>query len=155
MDESHYRDTYQSINETRCWFEKAINSRKCKCTLMERFNLADREGVRCSRKEGQLQCHSWLETLREKAIFALQLTRVDGPLPHAKEVKIQLGGMLGVQAALDPELAEADTVDDIHASLTDAIQKYGSIEQFPFAEIMQTVVLIEGRTTRRKDRPKK
>ena len=155
MDEAHYRDTYKTINETRCWFEKAINSRKCKCALMERFNLADREGVRCSRKEGQLQCHAWLEVLREKALFALQLTKMEGPLPHAKEVKVQLGGMLGVQAALNPELAEAEAVEDIHTCLTDALRKYGSIEQFPFPEIMQTVVQIEGRTTRRKDRTRK
>jgi len=154
MDETHYRDTYRSINETRCWFEKAINARKCKCSLMERFNLADREGVRCSRKEGQLQCHTLLETLRQKAIFALQLTRVDGPLPHAKEVKIQLGGMLGLQSALHGELTESETVEDIYNTIEQGIARYGNIEQFPFVEIVKTVVQIEGRTTRRKDRSK-
>lgn len=154
MDEIEYRDTYRTINETRCWFEKAINSRKCKCALMERFNLADREGVRCTRKEGQLQCHALLASLREKAIFALQLTKLDGPLPHAKEVKVQLGGMLGLQTALHPALSEADTVEDIHGSIEEAIEKYASIEQFPFVEIVKTVVQIEGRTTRRKDRRK-
>lgn len=154
MDETHYRDTYRSINETRCWFEKAINARKCKCSLMERFNLADREGVRCSRKEGQLQCHTLLETLRQKAIFALQLTRVDGPLPHAKEVKIQLGGMLGLQTALHAGMSAAETLEDIHACIEEAVEAFGSIEQFPFVEIVKTVVQIEGRTTRRKDRSK-
>lgn len=152
MDEIEYRNTYRTINETRCWFEKAINSRKCKCALMERFNLADREGVRCTRKEGQLQCHALLASLREKAIFALQLTKLDGPLPHAKEIKVQLGGMLGLQTALHPALSEADSVEDIHGSIEEAIEKYASIEQFPFVEIVKTVVQIEGRTTRRKDR---
>ncbi|MDH5183312.1 MAG: hypothetical protein OEX12_05420 [Gammaproteobacteria bacterium] len=154
MDETEYRDTYQTINETRCWFEKAINSRKCLCARMERFNLADREGVRCTMKEGQLQCHALLAALREKALFALQITKLDGPLPHAKEVKVQLGGMLGLQAALHPELSEADTVADIYACINEAIEKYTAIEQFPFVEIIKTVVQIEGRTTRRKDRRK-
>lgn len=154
MDETQYRDTYRSINETRCWFEKSINSRKCKCARMERFNLADREGVRCTMKEAQLQCHTLLETLRAKALFALQLTRVEGPLPHAKEVKVQLGGMLGLQAALQPEFTDAETVDDIHGIIQLGLQRYGGIEQFPYAEIVQTVVQIEGRTTRRKERNK-
>ena len=152
MDETQYRDTYKSINATRCWFEKAINSRKCKCALMERFNLADREGVRCTRKEAQLQCDALLANLRSKALFALQMTKVDGPLPHAKELKVQLGGMLGLQTSLQPELSEADTVENIHATIEQAIAEFGTIEQFPFVEIVKTVVQIEGRTTRRKDR---
>ena len=152
MDETQYRDTYSSINETRCWFEKSINSRKCKCARMERFNLADREGVRCTQKVAQRQCHELLQTLRGKALFALQLTRVEGPLPHAKEVKVQLGGMLGLQAALHPELTEADMVEDIHGIIQQGLQKYARIEHFPYTEIVQTVVQIEGRTTRRRQR---
>jgi hypothetical protein len=149
MDESQYRDTYRTINETRCWFEKSINSRKCRCGRMERFNLADREGVRCTNKEAQLQCEQLLKLMREKAIFALQMTKLDGPLPHAKEVKVQLGGMLGLQKALHPELADADEVDDIHATLAEAIEHYGAIESLPYEQIVQTVVQIQGRPKRR------
>jgi hypothetical protein len=150
MDENHYRDTYRTINETRCWFEKSINSRKCRCSRMERFNLADREGVRCTHKEAQLQCERLLHLMREKAIFALQMTRLDGPLPHAKEVKVQLGGMLGLQKVLHPEFAEAEEVDDIHGTLTEAIERFGDIEALPYEQIVQTVVQIQGRPTRRK-----
>lgn len=150
MDEHHYRDTYRTINETRCWFEKSINSRKCRCVRMERFNLADREGVRCTNKEAQLQCEHLLRLMREKAIFALGMTRLDGQLPHAKEVKVQLGGMLGLQKTLHPELAEADEVDDIHTTLEEAVTRFGSIEALPYEQIVQTVVQIQGRPTRRK-----
>jgi len=149
MDEHQYRDTYRTINETRCWFEKSINSRKCRCARMERFNLADREGVRCTNKEAQLQCEHLLRLMREKAIFALQMTKLEGPLPHAKEVKVQLGGMLGLQKTLHPELSGADEVNDIHATLEEAVARYGSIEALPFEQIVQTVVQIQGRPTRR------
>jgi hypothetical protein len=148
MDEHQYRDTYRTINETRCWFEKSINSRKCRCSRMERFNLADREGVRCTHKEAQLQCEQLLERLREKAIFALQMTRLEGPLPHAKEVKVQLGGMLGIQKILHPELSEADEVDDIHDTLSEAVTRYGDIESLPYEQIVQAVVQIQGRPRR-------
>jgi hypothetical protein len=151
MDENQYRDTYRTINETRCWFEKSINSRKCRCARMERFNLADREGVRCTSKEAQLQCEQLLKIMREKAIFALQMTKLDGPLPHAKEVKVQLGSMLGLQKALHPELAAADEVNDIHGTLLEAIEHYGAIESLPYEQIVQTVVQIQGRP-KRKDR---
>jgi len=150
MDEHQYRDTYRTINETRCWFEKSINSRKCRCARMERFNLADREGVRCTNKEAQLQCEQLLHRMREKAIFALQMTKLDGPLPHAKEVKVQLGSMLGLQKTLHPEMADADEVNDIYATLQQAVKYYGSIEALPYEQIVQTVVQIQGRPTRRK-----
>lgn len=149
MDEDNYRDTYRTINETRCWFEKSINSRKCRCARMERFNLADREGVRCTHKEAQLQCEQLLQQLREKAIFALQMTKLDGPLPHAKEVKVQLGGMLGLQKLLHPELDGADEVEDIHGILEQAVGAYGSIDALPYERIVQTVVQIQGRHRRR------
>ncbi|MBD3670734.1 MAG: hypothetical protein HUJ29_08160 [Gammaproteobacteria bacterium] len=149
MDENQYRDTYRSINETRCWFEKSINSRKCHCARMERFNLADREGVRCTNKEAQLRCHRLLEVMREKAMFALQMTRVEGPLPHAKEVKVQLGGMLGLQKTLYPDMADAEEVEDIQQIVSEAVARFGGIEDFPYEQIMQSIVHLQARPRRR------
>jgi len=140
MDEEQYRDTYRRINETRCWFEKEINSRRCTCALMERFNLADREGVRCTDSQAQGRCAEFLKTLRIKAIFTLQLTKVDGPLPHAKEARVQVGGMLGLLALQSGgETAPADAIPDIHALLQWAVAEYGGLEQFPYPRLVQAI----------------
>ena len=52
MEEKEYKNTYQSINERRCVFEKTINSRRCTCKQSQRFHLADREGIACKSASG-------------------------------------------------------------------------------------------------------
>lgn len=151
MDEDQYRTTYHRINETRCWFEKGINSRRCTCKLMERFNLADREGVRCTDAEAQKRCAEFLRTIREKAIFTLQLTKVDGPLPHAKEARVQVGSMLGLLSLQRDEDALAeDEVPDIYALLEWGTTKYGSLELLPYPQLVQAIAQVQTRNRRKK-----
>lgn len=150
MEEDQYRETYQSINPCRCVFEKSINSRRCHCSLSHRFCLADREGVSCTVDLAQKRCQSLLQILRSSAIFAMRLTRIDGALPHGKEVKIQNGGLLGLQRLLDPEYDTKTGIQDIHQLISQAIEKYRSMDAFPYDEIVKQIVRFEGRTRRAK-----
>ncbi len=149
MDETEYRSTYHAINELRCVFEKAILSRRCACTRCNRFHLADREGAACQSPGAHQRCHQLLQQLRQKALFALKLTHLEGELPHAKEIKVQTGGLLGLQAALRPE-QPAIRVADVDGLLMEALQHYPSLAALPYPRIMQSVVGFEGRKRRRR-----
>ena len=148
MEENQYRETYHSINPCRCVFEKSINSRRCRCSIAHRFCLADREGVSCTVDLAQRRCQSLLTALRNSAIFAMHLTRIDGALPHGKEVKVQNGGLLGLQLLLDPDYQTEHGISDINQLLSQAIQRYQSIDAFPYDEIVKQIVRFEGRTRR-------
>ncbi|MGD2137136.1 MAG: hypothetical protein PVJ66_01850 [Gammaproteobacteria bacterium] len=149
MEEQQFRDTYNAVNRRRCVFEKAINSRRCSCDKSQRFNLADREGVACKTASGNALCTELLNTMRSKARFALHLTRADSPLPHTKEIKVQTGGLLGLQALLHPDLADSLQVGNIIGLLDTAIRRYGRLGDLPFDRIVQAVVKFEGRSKRR------
>lgn len=149
MDETQYRQTYRTVNERRCVFEKAINARRCSCALSQRFNLADREGVSCNSEPAVKRCNQLLELLRKNANFALQMTNVPGPLPHAKEAKVQIGGMLGLQKLLHPQMAEEELVPDINALAEDALQHYHSLANLPYSEIVKSIVTFDARPRRR------
>ena len=148
MEENEYRNTYHSVNPTQCVFEKSINSRRSQCSLAHRFCLADREGVSCTSNTAQQQCHGLLTVLREKARFAMKLTKVDGPLPHGKEVKVQMGSLLGLKKLLDIAGQENLEISDIHHLLDLAVKKYAGEENIPYDQIMQEVVRFEGRRKR-------
>lgn len=151
MDENQYRQTYRDVNQRRCVFEKAINSRRCTCSQARRFNLADREGVACTSDAANVRCRHLLEQLRRNASFALQLKAVAGPLPHAQEMKVQIGGMLGLQQVLLAGLAaagNADRVEDIAALAGQAEQRFGTLDQLPFTEIVKSIVHFEARPRR-------
>jgi len=144
VEEDKFRTTYRSINERRCVFEKAILSRRCACLCATRFYLADREGVACDSAPSHRRCSQLIRLLRENAKFALKVTTIDGELPHAKEIKVQSGGLLGLQHVLRPDL-NAENVIDITGLTTLGERTFGSLEKFPYREIVKTIVAFEGR----------
>jgi hypothetical protein len=149
MDENEYRSTYHKLNQSRCQFEKTLLSRRSTCSRGKGFNLADREGVSCQSPAARERCAVLLETLRENARFALHLTEIDGALPFNKEIKVQTGGLLGLQKLLDPESGAAEKAEDIYSLISRAEQKYGSLSAIPYCEIMPSIVSFEGRKRRR------
>lgn len=145
MDEQEYRDTYNAVNERRCVFEKTINSRRSTCEKSRRFHLADREGIACTSATGNALCIELLNHMRSNARFALHLTTADGPLPHAREIKVQTGGMLGLQTVLFPEKAAHPNVENIIGLIDKALQDYQGFDQLPYDVIVQAIVKFEGR----------
>ena len=147
MDETEYRSAYQDINPTRCVYEKSINSRVCNCSCAKRFNLADREGVSCNSPQAQKICVELIGVLREKARFVLQQTSIDGPLPHNADIKIQNGGVKGLVKLMDNPTCNEQ---DIHRVILGALEKYQSLEQLPYSDIMQEIAAYQGRRRSRK-----
>ena len=150
MEEDQYRDTYRQINPLKCVFEKAINSRRCQCNAAHRFCLADREGVSCTDKDTHRHCLALLDAVRNNALFAMRLTRVDGPLPHNKEMRVQIGGLLGLQKLLHIKPKANIEVADIKPLITRVLAQYGDIAQLPFDQIVQQIVHYEGRSRRQR-----
>jgi hypothetical protein len=148
MEEQEYKATYNAINERRCVFEKTINSRRSTCTKSHRFHLADREGIACNSASGNALCSELLPRMRSNARFALHLTSAGGPLPHAREIKVQTGGLLGLQALLHPERAAQGNIDDIIGLIKTALQNYQGLDKLPYDVINQAIVKFEGRRKR-------
>ena len=151
MEEKEYKETYHSINQRRCVFEKTINSRRCTCNQSQRFHLADREGIACKSATDNALCIEFLNSMRSNARFALHLTSADGPLPHTKEIKVQTGGLLGLQALIYPHRATDTNIENAIGLIDAAIEKYSSLEKLPYDILVQAIVKFEGR----KRRPRK
>ncbi len=149
MDETEYRSTYTYVNQQRCKFEKSILSRRSMCRHAHRFCLADREGVACQHQDSLTLCERVLAQLRQKAVFALKLTRIDGPLPHAKEVKVQTGSLIGLAQLVNSSHQQDDSIEDIITLIETAIDKYGHIDQLPYDEITRGIVQFRSRRGRK------
>lgn len=148
MDEQEYRSTYNSVNPTRCVFEKAINSRVCNCSKSVRFNLADREGVSCNSDQALERCKELLQSLRENSRFALQLTMTDDKLSHNAEIRIQNGGMKGMAKLIN----ESDINEqDIFSLVKTAVDKFQSISALPYQVIIREISSYQVRRRRKKD----
>lgn len=116
------------------------------------FRLADRHGVGCTDTVKQLNCKAFLDHLRQQTRFVFKID-IDGPLPHNKEIKVQNGGMLGVQKVLLNDIEHTECVEDISGLMLKSIEVYGSIESLPYNLIMPSVSTYKTRPKRQ--RPKK
>lgn len=153
MDEEEYRSTYNRLNPNRCIFEKSITNRRCDCQLKKTFRIATREGTACKSERAMKRCTNVLDAMRQNARFSLKVTIINGPMPHNKELQVQAGGMLALQTltANNQELTEVQkTVVNIHQTMKKSLNEYGTIEQFPFGEIVKGIVKYQSRPKRNK-----
>lgn len=149
MDNEIFRRTYHSINERFCPYEKSILTNNCDCSLARRFCIAEREGVHCSSNAAQTQCLQVLELMRRQARFALKATDERAALPHAKAMRVQVGGLRGLRAAMAPNEPVPAHIEDIHAIVEAARERFGKIANLPFQPIIQQIAAY---TARRRSR---
>lgn len=152
MDEAAFKQARGVVNLQSCAFEKAILAHCSACSLAARRHIAEREAVACASAAAREQCAALRVLLRQNAVFALKLTQVESPLPHAKELKLQCGGLRGMQNALQPAvalgdaaaaLASADTglprVADVYGLVQACAEKFGGLQNLPYPAIVQSV----------------
>jgi hypothetical protein len=145
MDEQAFQEAYRATNPLACPFEKAILICRCACSEAQRINIAERDTVNCHDVSAQEDCSLLVGMLRHNAAFALKLTHADVVLPHAKYVKVQCGGLLGLQAAMWPERAGEARVEDIRGLVLEAQERFGGLQDLPYSEIVRGIAGFEFR----------
>jgi len=159
VEENEYKSTYKTLTEIRCVFEKALTNHRASCHLSNHFCLADREGYACQNEESASRCRDILENIRKKSLFVLKLHNTDAPLPHSMEIRVQVGGLAGliqstsickgIEQAEDLE-EEIPRKSDVDRAMSAAIECFGSSDELPYSEIMQSVVKFKGRRKRQR-----
>jgi hypothetical protein len=132
------------MDHGRCPYEKAILSAQCACELATRFSVAEQMGVNCRSGIARNNCTTLLAVMRNRARFALKVTDTSESLPFGKEMKVMIGGLIGLQGLLAPE-PDAGRVGNIHALVREAQEKYGSLEALPYQEIVKSITAYQAR----------
>lgn len=145
LNEGAYKATYDERVRLSCPFEKAILSRCAGCDQAHKFNIAEREAVACEAAVAHENCLTLHGLLHQNAVFALKLTHPGEPLPHAKEIKVQCGGLLGLRRLFDQE---ANSAENIHALVGDIQRRFASMQDVPYQEVVKEIAAYEGRRKR-------
>jgi len=145
MDENAYKETYRALNQRDCVFEKAIVICRHGCRNSRRIGIGERLVIGCASPAAQEICKDLLELLRNNAVFALGVTDIT-VLPHAKELKVQCGGLRGLRLALGLEAVVE--IDDISDLVNQAQERYDGLDKLPFSEIVRSIAHFEARRKR-------
>ncbi len=134
------------MDNARCPFEKAILSTQCACEMATRFSVAEQMGVECRSDIARNNCATLLALMRERARFVLKVTDTSAGLPFGKEMKVMLGGLIGLQLQMTTEEeAAAARVQNIHALVQQAQAAYGSLDALPYREIVKSMAAFRGK----------
>jgi hypothetical protein len=133
VDEAAYRRTREQANTLPCVFQGALQARCANCELVAKRSLAEREVLACTRPTAHLNCETLLNLFHERATFPLRL-HPGAPLTHAIELRLQSGGLLGLQKTL--ALPQAD----VHQMVQQAQAVHGSLTELPWTQIVESIV---------------
>lgn len=138
------------MDHGRCPFEKTLLSAQCACELATRYSIAEQMGVNCRSGIARNNCTTLLALMRERARFALKVTDTSDSLPFGKEMKVMMGGLIGLQRLVLPA-ADAARVGNIHVLVQQAQEKYASLESLPYQELVKSITAFQGK---RRGRPR-
>ena len=134
------------MKKTLCPFSKPIIGGWCQC---KQANLDERCAgkMTCLKADQYIAgCYELVDLFKEKSRFVLGIGSQDDELTHQQLMKIRCGGLLGMQRMLNGEKSSPDVLQ----VMQQAEQKFGSIEAFPFSEIVRDIKDFTHRNTRKK-----
>ncbi len=142
VDEQAFRSALADLDKAECPFAKALLGAHAACRLAQRFYLADREGVECVDAVARMNCGAYLDHVRAVAGPRLGAIDAGGALPHGVAMKLQVGGIRGLAAALGVAV-----VDDVATLVAAAVARDGGLDGLPQETI---VAAVDGYAPRRR-----
>jgi hypothetical protein len=130
-------------SRSACVFAKALMARAAVCELAERRAVAERDIIECPSPVARTNCTTLAALLHERARFALRLPGPGQPLIHAQALRLQCGGLKGMQRALEAPLP------DVHQMVGAAHERHGSLTDLPWESIVQFLAQWQPHRSRR------
>lgn len=109
------------MQNPHCAFRKPVMGSGFTCEHASLCHTPMGCSVLCQDLDAFDRCNDLLDTLTEAGRFALGYTPGTDTFTHGKLMKVQHGGLLGIQAFLEPD-ATADRVENISELVDKALQ---------------------------------
>jgi hypothetical protein len=149
VEEQEYKAAYHKIASIRCVFEKALSNNHARCSCARHFWLADREGYACKSNDASNLCREFLSILREKSRFVLKVPATGGLLPHNMELRVQAGGLQGLQSHFNA--GSLGQITDVYALVALAYKIFGDFRRLPYEGLVQSIARFRGRKRKIRD----
>ena len=104
--------------------------------------------IACQSVECREKCLEVYEHMKKAGLDAFEYEDDLTQVPHGIWVKIQFGGLLGLQAEIAGEASHS--VEDISYLINSLEQRYNHFEQLPYEKIVSSMQSYKTRTRRKK-----
>jgi hypothetical protein len=128
----------------KCAFSHPLIAGQFGCENAEQVTRRGGPDIACRSDAAHTRCEQLFQRMKAAALPAFGFEDDLLSMPHSVLVKVQYGGLLGLQRSLGAAEAEAAEVKNIHALVGRAVQAHGSLEAVPypaFVDAMTSFVL--------------
>jgi hypothetical protein len=122
----------------KCAFSATLTGGEFGCRHARQVTRRGGPDIACGDEQSHLVCARLLVRLKEVALPAFAVDDDLLSMPHSVMVKVQFGGLLGLQGLLtgaSQGASGAAPVDDIARLVERAVQFYQGVEAIPCAEL--------------------
>ena len=119
------------MEEFKCAFSNTLVTNQFGCEQGRRVARRAGPDVACQSDAAHQRCAKPFERMKQAGLPAFGVEDNLLTMPHSVLVKIQFGGLLGLQRVLENAAAGSDAVSNIHDLVDRAIGKNGSLESIP------------------------
>lgn len=116
------------MHDHKCPFSAPLVAEDFACENAEPVVRRGGAEIACRSASAQQDCVRLFELIKQAALPSLGLDDDLLSMPHSVLVKIQYGGLLGLQAQVGPD---AERVANIHALVNTCIAQSGLVERVP------------------------
>ena len=117
----------------KCAFSHTLLQEQFRCENAKPITRREGPDVCCTSATAYTQCAALLQRMKEAALPAFGVSDDPLQMPHSVLVKIQFGGLLGLQRLVDGVTEQR--VDNIHALVERSTSRYGQLTALPYPDL--------------------
>jgi hypothetical protein len=125
------------MEEYKCAFCNTLVTNQFGCEKAEQVTRRGGPDIACTSDEAHQRCEQLFQQMKVAALPAFAVEDDLLSMPHSVLVKIQHGGLLGLQRLLDSDAAGSAVVQNVHALVDMAVGKYGNLNVIPCPALVQ------------------
>jgi hypothetical protein len=91
--------------------------------------------IACTSNVAHARCQKLFQKLKETALPAFGVADDLLQMPHSVEVKIQYGGLLGLQRIISSTEEQTSAIGDIDLLVSSATGRFSSLDDIPYTEL--------------------
>ena len=138
------------MDEFKCPFNQTLRSELFGCEHALTVTRRDGPDVNCSSRQAQSQCSAVFQAMKQSALAALGVADDPQQMAHSVLVKVQFGGLLGLQHSLHMAPSETDRVENINALVGQAVSHFGSVAEIPYADLSAAITAFQVKRRRKR-----
>jgi predicted membrane GTPase involved in stress response len=136
------------MEEHKCPFSAPLVTRQFGCTHSQEVIHRGGAEINCRNAKAHARCDQLFQHLKAVALPAFGVEDDLLSMPHSVLVKVQYGGLLGLQRVRHGTVQAAERVEDIQALVSEAVVQFGSVADVPCASFLADITGFKPRARR-------